>query len=54
MRRRFGGLGRNNVGKNGKGKVIKAEAVSCDRCQNSIVLNVPPLSVTVLKYDYKE
>jgi 1,4-alpha-glucan branching enzyme len=50
---RFGGLGRNNVGKNGRGKSIKAEAVACDRCENSIILDVPPLSVTVLKYDYK-
>ena len=50
--KKFGGLGRNNVMKNGRGKTIKAEAVACDRCENSIVLDVPPLSVTVLKYDY--
>ena len=45
---KYGGLGRNNK------KAIKAEAVECDRMKNSIVMDVPPLSVTVMKFDFKE
>ena len=52
--KKYGGLGRNNVGKNGKPVNLKAEKIPCDRCENSIVLDVPPLSVTVLRYDYKD
>ena len=51
--KKYGGLGRNNVGKTGRAKVLKAEKIACDRCENSIVLDVPPLSVTVLRYDYR-
>ena len=45
---RFGGLGRNNK------KKIEAVKEPCDREQYSIVMDVPPLSVTVLKYDYED
>ena len=46
---KFGGLGRNL-----KGKSIMAEEGECDRMDYNITMNVPPLSVTVFKYDYKE
>ena len=45
---KYGGLGRNNT------KSVKAEDIPCDRSKQSIVLDVPPLSVTVMKYDFKE
>lgn len=44
----FGGLGRNNK------KPLKAEAEASDRMPYSVVMDVPPLSVTVLKYDYTD
>ena len=47
--KKYGGLGRNV----GPKKAIKAEDKPADRMKNSIVLDIPPLSVTVLKYDYK-
>jgi 1,4-alpha-glucan branching enzyme len=47
---KYGGLGRNM----GPKKAIKASPEPCDRMKNSIVIDVPPLSVTVLKYDYKD
>ena len=46
---KFGGLGRNL-----KGKTVTAEDGECDRMKYNITMNVPPLSVTVFKYDYKE
>ena len=48
--KKYGGLGRNM----GPKKSIKAVAEPADRMKNSITIDVPPLSVTVLKYDYKE
>jgi 1,4-alpha-glucan branching enzyme len=45
---KYGGLGRNVQ------KSFKAEDEPCDRMKQSIVIDVPPLSVTVLKYDFKE
>jgi 1,4-alpha-glucan branching enzyme len=47
--KKYGGLGRNM----GQRKTIKAVAEPADRMKNSITIDVPPLSVTVLKYDYK-
>ena len=45
---RFGGFGRNNK------KKFEAVKEPCDREQYSIVMDVPPLSVTVLKYDFED
>ena len=46
---RFGGLGRTN-----KDKKLIAEKAPCDRSDKSIVLDIAPLSVIILKYDYKK
>ncbi len=46
---KYGGLGRTN-----HGKKIQAVAEPCDRMQNSITLDIAPLTVIVLKYDYEE
>ena len=45
---KFGGLGRTN-----KGKKLVAEKAPCDRSDVSMVLDIPPLSTIILKYDYK-
>ncbi len=47
---KYGGLGRNI----GPKKLMKAEKIAADRMENSIMIDIPPLSVTVLKYDYKD
>ena len=44
----YGGTGVKNK------KTIKAEAVECEKKKYSIEMNLPPLSVTVYKFDYKE
>jgi hypothetical protein len=44
---KYGGQGRTN-----KGKRIKGEAVPCDKMENSITLDIAPLTVIVLKYNY--
>ncbi len=46
---KYGGLGRTN-----KGKKIKGVNEQCDKMENSITLDIPPLSVVVLEYDYKD
>ncbi len=43
---RFGGTGIPND------KVVKAEKVECDRHNNSILVNLPPLSVNIYRFDY--
>ena len=45
---KFGGLGRTN-----KGKKLVAEKAPCDRSDVSMVIDIPPLSTIILKYDYK-
>ena len=45
---KFGGLGRTN-----KGRKLVAEEAPCDRSDKSMVLDIPPLSTIILKYDYK-
>ncbi len=44
---RFGGTGLANH------KTVTAKKISCDGREYSIEMNLPPLSVTVYKYDYK-
>jgi 1,4-alpha-glucan branching enzyme len=45
--KRFGGTGVKNK------KNIKADAVECDGKDYSIEMNLPPLSVTIYRFDYK-
>ena len=44
---KFGGTGANIK------KTIKAEKIECERKDYSIEFNLPPMSVTVFKFDYK-
>ena len=44
---KFGGTGVNVK------KVVKAEKIECEKKEYSIELNLPPMSVTVFKFDYK-
>ena len=44
---KYGGQGRHNK------KKIKAVPEPCDKMKNSMVIDVPPLSVMVFKYNYK-
>lgn len=44
----YGGTGVKNT------KTVQAEKVECEGKDYSIEMNLPPLSVTVYKYDYKE
>ncbi|SEF92409.1 1,4-alpha-glucan branching enzyme [Eubacterium ruminantium] len=46
--KKFGGLGRTN-----KGKKLVAEEAPCDRSDKSMLIDIPPLSTIILKYDYK-
>ena len=46
--KQFGGTGLDNAPK------VTAQKETCDGRENSIVMNVPPLSVTVYRFDYKE
>lgn len=46
--KRFGGTGVKNA------KVIKAEDKECEKKKYSVKMNLPPLSVTVYRFDYKE
>ena len=39
-------------GNNNLNGIVKAKAVPCDRMDNSICIDVPPLSVLVFKYNY--
>ena len=45
---RFGGTGITNP------KALTAKQESCDGREHSIRMTLPPLSVTVYEYDYKE
>ncbi len=44
----YGGTGVQNK------KTIKADAIECEKQEYSVEMNLPPLSVTVYKFDYKE
>ena len=44
----YGGTGVKNA------KTVLAEEIECEKKDYSIEINLPPLSVTVYKYDYKE
>lgn len=44
---KFGGTGANIK------KTIKAEKIECEGKDYSIEFNLPPMSVTVFKFDYK-
>ena len=44
----YGGTGVKNT------KTVQAEKIECEGRDYSIEMNLPPLSVTVYKYDYKE
>ena len=44
----YGGTGVKNT------KTVQAEEIPCEKKDYSIEMNLPPLSVTVYKYDYKE
>ena len=46
--KRFGGTGVKNK------KTVKAEEVACEKKEYSIEVDVPPLSVMVYQFDYKE
>ncbi len=44
----YGGTGVKNS------KTVQAEKIKCEKKDYSIEMNLPPLSVTVYKFDYKE
>ncbi|HBA96800.1 MAG TPA: 1,4-alpha-glucan branching enzyme, partial [Lachnospiraceae bacterium] len=45
---RYGGTGVKNS------KTVQAEKIECENRDYSIEMNLPPLSVTIYKFDYKE